>query len=236
MQLLPWMVPPGYVVLDIETIAGDPSDAEAWMRAAWKPAGNWKPETIGSRWLEALETKKERLALMDGSPIISVALHTDVDRRCLHWLECDESTACGAALQRVEDEQAMLIGVRTCLDSCSPETVLAGHNIRGFDLPRLRRAYMKHGLRVPNCLAWRDQPMYDTMREWSRFSVDDRPFVALGECLTAAGLPNHKDQVSGADVGKLYQDRRYADLLNYAVQDVVAETALFLQMTGQIGG
>jgi hypothetical protein len=74
------------------------------------------------------------------------------------------------------------------------------------------------------------------MREWCRYSVDDRLFVPLSECLDAAGLPNHKAETSGEDVGRLYSERKYKDLLTYAVQDVVAETALFLQMTGQIGG
>jgi len=234
--MMSWIMPPGYVVLDIETIAGDPSDAEMWMRRAWKPTATWKPETIGSRWLDALEVKKEKLALMDGSPIISVALQTESDRRCIHWLECDEAAINGASLMRVISEAEMLKEVRLLLDMVSPETILAGHNIRGFDLPRLRRAYLKHGLRVPMCLAWRDQPFFDTMREWCRYSVDDRLFVPLSECLDAAGLPNHKAETSGEDVGRLYSERKYKDLLTYAVQDVVAETALFLQMTGQIGG
>lgn len=231
-SLMTWLVPPAYIVLDIETIAGDPSDAEAWMRRAWKPAGNWKPETIGSRWLDALDKKTERLALMDGSPIISVAFRTPQTCICAHWLPCDESME-GATLARYANERAMLLAIRDLLDVTDDCTTLVGHNIRRFDLPRLRRAMVKHGLRIPTCLASSDQPLYDTMDRWSRFTVDDRAFISLSECLDACRLLNHKADVTGEDVGRLHAEGQFGTLLRYAVLDVEAEHALFLRMTGQ---
>lgn len=227
-----WVVPPQYVVLDIETIAGDQSDAEAWMRAAWKPAANWKPETIGSRWLESLSKKQDRLALIDGSPIISVAMRTGHSCTLVHWLESAESIE-GAELIRVENERAMLRTVRDLMDVTDECTALVGHNVKRFDLPRLRRGMVKHGLRIPPCLASTDQPLFDTMDKFSRFTVDDRAFVSLAECLEAFRIPNHKADVTGEDVGRLYAGKQFGTLLRYAVLDVEAEHALFLRMTGQ---
>ena len=227
-----WVVPPEYIVLDIETIAGDPSDAENWMRQCWKPAGNWKPETIGSRWLEALGKKEERLALIDGSPIISVAMRTPQACTLVHWLPCQESIE-GAQLIRCEDERSMLRTVRDLLDVTDDATALVGHNVRRFDLPRLRRGMVKHGLRIARSLASHDQSLFDTMDRFSRFTVDERAFIGLAECLEAFGLPNHKADVSGEDVGRLAQSKQYGTLLRYAVLDVEAEHALFLRMTGQ---
>lgn len=225
---------PDYVVLDIETVAGDPSDAEAWMRRAWSPSGNWKPETIGNRWLEALDKKRDRLALMDGSPIVCVQLKTPAGCEVLHWMACDEAAIAGAELVRVSNERAMLAEVRDRLNACS-ESELVGHNVRRFDLPRLRFAMLKAGLRLPECLAASDHSLYDTMDRWGRFSVDDRPFVSLSECLTAVGLPNHKDQVSGEDVGRLWSSGDFKTLLTYSIADVLAEEALYLRMTGRAG-
>ena len=56
--------PLGWLALDIETAGGRPEDAEAWMRRQWAPSDKWKPETIGTRYLEMLAKKRERLALL----------------------------------------------------------------------------------------------------------------------------------------------------------------------------
>lgn len=228
-----WLLPPDYVVLDIETIGGDPSDAEAWMRRAWTPAANWKPETIGNRWVEAHSKKLERLALIDGSPIVSVSMKSPTGCFCVHHLNCDESVLAGAAVKRVGGERDMLLALREIMNSAGPDTTLVGHNVRRFDLPRLRRAYLKHGLQLPACLASLDHPLYDTMDKWSRFSQDERQFISLEECLQATGIPNHKTAVSGEDVARLYQSGEHQTLLTYAVVDVLVEEALFLRMTGQ---
>lgn len=225
---------PGYCVLDIETVAGDPSDAEAWMRRAWSPSASWKPETIGARWIEMHEKKKERLALIDGSPIVSVQLKTPAGCEVIHWAPFDEAAICGAEMVRVGNEREMLLAARERLQACV-ECEIAGHNVRRFDLPRLRFAMVKYGLRLPTCLAADDHPVYDTMARWSRFTVDERPFISLAECLTACGLPNHKEEVSGEDVAQLWERGEHRLLLTYAVADVLAEERLYLRMTGQDG-
>lgn len=228
-----WMVPPEYVVLDIETIAGDPVEAEEWARRSWSPNRQWKPATIGQRYLEVLEKKEEQLALLDGSPIISVALRTPTDLCVLHWLPVQDASIAGARLEAAPDQPTMLRRLRDYLSCCGPETTLVGHNILRFDLPKLRRAIIAAGLRLPICLVDRDQPVYDTMREWSRFSLDERPFVGLGEVLEVLGLPSLKEICDGAQVPELYRQGRFQEILAYAVADVLAQWQAFLWMTGQ---
>ncbi|RMF87704.1 MAG: hypothetical protein D6741_20235, partial [Planctomycetota bacterium] len=195
----------------------------------------WKAATIGSRFLEAYEKKKERLALLDTAPIISVAIRTEADCRVIHHLPVDETQVAGAALERTDDQEAMLRRVRDYLDQCTPDTVLIGHNIRHFDLPKLRHAMLRHGIRLPQCLVDRDQPLFDTMIEWNRYTLDERPMVSLCEVLDACGLPNHKQLIDGAFVPDLYEQGEHLAILTYAVVDVVAEWTLFLRMTGQEG-
>jgi len=231
-----WLVPPEYVVLDIETTAGDPTEAEEWMRRAWAPSPKWKPATIGSRFLDAYEKKQERLALLDTAPIISVTLLTAADFRVLHWLPCDGDAAPGVPAERLADQTAMLRRAAEYLGSCDADTVLVGHNVLKFDLPKLRQAMIRHAVALPACLVWRDHPVYDTMREWSRFTLDDRQYIGLGELLETCGLIDPKQVVSGAMVPELYAQERYREILAYAVADVLAESALFRRMTGRSVG
>ena len=229
-----WLVPPVYVVMDIETIAGDPNDAEEWARRAWLPNKNWKPATIGERYLETLRKKEKQLALLDTAPVLSVAMRTEADCRVLHWMPCDEASVAGAAVERSADEAAMLSRLCDYLGACDEQTLLVGHNIQHFDLPKLRRAMLRHGIRLPAALVWRDQPVFDTMKEWGRFTLDDRPFIGLSELLDACGLDvQHKQIMDGAMVPDLFAAGRCQEILAYALADLLAETALFLRMTGQ---
>ncbi len=230
-----WMVPPQFLALDIETTAGDPSEAEQWMRRRWNPNPKWKPATIGSRFLEAYEKKLERLALLDTAPIISVALRSEADCRLLHWMPCEAEQVAGVPLERFPDEGAMLRRLRDLLDLCTPETVLVGHNVRRFDLPKIRQAMLRHGVRLPQCLVAHDQPIFDTMLEWNRYTLDERPMVPLAEVLEVCGLPNHKALTDGALVPELFQQGSYQEILTYAVADILAEWALFERLTGRTG-
>lgn len=229
-----WFVPPEYCVLDIETVNGEPTEAEAWARLAWSPSKTWKPATIGERYLEVVAKKEQQLALLDTAPIISVAVRTEADCRVLHWMPTYEPRIGAAAIERCASETAMLARLCGYLAACSPESLLVGHNVLHFDLPKLRRAMLRLGIRLPDALVWRDQPVFDTMREWGRFTADDRQYIGLGELLDACGLPNHKDLAGGAMVPDLYAAQRYSEILAYAVADVLAEAALFLRMTGRL--
>lgn len=229
-----WLIPPQHVTLDIETIAGDPCEAEAALRRTFCPDSRWKPATIGERYLQALEAKKERLALLDTAPIISVALRTEADCRLLHWLNIEDQQIAGVPLERFADERSMLRRVRDYLLAASEETLLVGHNLRHFDLPKLRLAMLRHGIKLPPCLAWPDQPTYDTMHMWRYFSLDEKALISLDECLELAGLFSHKAAVSGADVPRLYEQGDYRTIAAYAIADVLAQDALYLAMTGQI--
>ena len=95
-----WLVPPQHLTLDIETMAGDPCEAEAALRRSFSPSPSWKPATIGERYLQALADKQAKLALLDTAPILSVALRTESDCRLLHWMPLDDDHVSGVPLER----------------------------------------------------------------------------------------------------------------------------------------
>ena len=116
--------------LDIETANSEPTEAERWMRQAWAPAANWKPATIGERYLEMLAKKKERLALLDTSPIIAVGIKTDRDLRCLHSMRQAEPILEAGLVEGFGTEREMLSALRNLLDGG------CGHTLAGASAGR----------------------------------------------------------------------------------------------------
>jgi len=228
-----WLMQPQHVTIDVETIQGTPDEAEDYVRRTFTADLRWTAATIGERYKQAVEAAKEKRALLDTAPIISVSLRTESDCRLIHWMPLDVPAIAGVPLERMPDLRSMLLRVRDYLDCCGPDTVIVGHNVTGFDLPKLRLAMIRNRIRLPAVLADPDQPVYDTMRMWTYFSVDKRQFVSLNEALELAGLPSHKGQLSGADVPSLYQAGQFETIALYAICDVLAEDSLYLWMTGR---
>lgn len=231
-KALPMPVGP-WLCLDIETTAGRPESADEAMRAHWTPSNNWTPETIGKRYLEALEKKRQKLALLDSAKIAVVALNSPMGRVVLHSLR-DEAPRSEeyATVIGYRDEKSMLAGFRDILQQwASGETLLVGHNIKGFDLPRLRLAFVRAGLQIPDAL---NNHAYDCMKEfrWA-FSVEGSEMVALSEVLVKLGLPNHKDLIDGSQIDQLIDAGKIETVLRYAALDVCQETEVFLRMTGR---
>lgn len=232
--------PYSYLALDLETTDGSPEEAEHWMRLRYLPPANYsKPESIGKHFLDKLADKKAKLALLDSAPIVCVSLKSDDELRCLHCLEAGEPRQiAGGLVEGFATMREMLAALRALLDArCTPETLLVGHNILGFDLRKLRWAYVKHGLRMPFVLQGTDQPVFDTMLKYaSLFTVGGERglFVSLDDLLIDFGIASHKGEIDGSQVPGLVAAKRYDDLVQYALLDVLAEAELFLRMSGQI--
>lgn len=224
-----------WVVLDIETQGGDPNQVWEWIRRNWWPNEDHKPETMARRLVEAVEKKKEKLALLDSASIVMVQVKTSAGHVFVFhtFAEAVELPA-GAGLVAHRTEAELLASVNQWLDmNCGEGTTIVGWNINGFDLPRLRLRTAKAGLRVSRTLTGMCGVL-DLMREYARnWSVERNEFIALGDALEALGMENHKKDVDGSMVGELLERREYARLIGYGVTDVTQEAAVFLKMTGQ---
>lgn len=228
-----------FLALDIETTDGSPEEAERWMRLHWLPGSNLtKPETIGRHFQERLEEKRTKLALLDTAPIVCVSMKSESELRCLHSLGAEPPREeAGGLVEGFATPREMLIALRNLLDArCSEDTVLVGHNILGFDLRKLRRAYVYWHVRMPFVLQGTDQPVFDTMTKYgSLFSVgDSKLFVSLDDLLQEFRIESHKGDVDGSMVPAMVQEGRVVELVRYALLDVLAESELFLRMTGQV--
>ena len=229
------MQPYEHFCLDIETAHAEPTEAERWMRLHWSPNKNWKPNTIGERYLEMLEKKERKLALMDASPVICVSIQTDRDQRCLHCMKAQEPTMLGNCLvEGFSTEKDMLRALRNLLNAGADEgTAIVGHNIRAFDLPKLRTAFVRNGLTIPVALVTREQPIFDIMREFGfGFSLVEDLFVSAADIADTLGIAHHKALVEGSAIPELYAAGQIDPIITYAILDVVLEYEIFRHMTG----
>lgn len=225
-----------FIVLDLET--GDaPEDAIQAAIDAWRAPSNWKPETVEAKRQEQAEKIRERAALLDASPILCVGVRSD--REAVMFSGLSDPGPLDLPGWRIEshpDERAMLDALRAWLDLITDEeTTIAGHNIRNFDLPKLRGAYVCHRLPLPRCLRPREgqgQPVTDTMTLFKAFSMEHRDdfAVSLDTVAAAFGIPRPKQFISGAEVPRLHRDGRIAEILTYCCIDVDATAEAYRLM------
>lgn len=227
-----------FVVLDLET--GDaPAQAIATAMEAWKAPSNWKPDTVAAKRREAAEKIIEKAALLDASPILCVAIQTDRTRLILNGMDASAPDIDGWPVMPCGDERGLIQALRFWLDTnTTTETTVVGHNIRAFDLPKLRHAYVRHSLRLPEILKprLRDEnkaETVDTASLFKAFSMEHRDDFcpSLDTVAASFGIPRPKQHMSGAECPRLFQDGQIATVLTYCAVDVATTTRAYQLMT-----
>lgn len=230
--------PCAFVVLDLETGDATQEAVDAAI-AAWKAPSNWKPETVEAKRQEAAEKIRERAALLDASPILCVAIQTDLERTIFNGMSEEAPTIEGWKVIGCGSESGMLRVLRAWMDAgTTPETVIVGHNARAFDMPKLRNAYVRNSLRLPELLKprLRDEEkaeLVDTSTLFKAFSMEHRDdFCPSLDTLAASfGIPRPKQHMSGADCPRLFKEGRFETVLTYCAVDVATTARAYQIMT-----
>lgn len=137
-----------------------------------------------------------------------------------------------------EDEREVLEDFAGLLNSrfSAPHYFMCGHNIKEFDIPYLCRRMLIHGMRLPEMLniagkkPWEVKHL-DTMELW-KFG-DYKHFTSLNLLTRIFDIPTPKDDISGADVAKVfYEEKDLERIVRYCEKDVVAVAQLLLSMKG----
>lgn len=231
------------ICLDIETCAADAESIEQEI-ALWKAPSNWKAETVEAKREEYVAKVAERSALLDSAPVASIALCDDHGGAVVfHWLlpESGEAEE-GYFSKRLADEREMLLAFRDWANASTDEsTVIVGFNLK-FDLPHLRIAYTRHGIKLPRLLAPRQgNQISDVMYLFTKyFTSKDLAFIGLDEVAKRLGIAPEGKQLDGADV-PVYIERGFAendpmphrDVITYNAIDTLLTMRAFLVMTGQ---
>lgn len=135
-----------------------------------------------------------------------------------------------------DDEKAVLtdLGKSLTLFAKTPDYKLCAHNGKEFDFPFLCRRMMIHGIPLPNILNTQGKKPWeithlDTMELW-KFG-DYKNFTSLDLLTELFDIPSPKDDISGADVARVYyEENDLKRIVEYCQKDVLSLTQVFLRM------
>ncbi|MGY5845899.1 3'-5' exonuclease [Salegentibacter sp. HM20] len=112
--------------------------------------------------------------------------------------------------------------------------LLCAHNGKEFDFPFIARRMIIHGIKLPEKLnlfgrrPW-EVPHLDTMELW-KFG-DHKHFTSLKLLTHVLGIPSPKDDISGADVCRVYyKDNDLPRIVEYCEKDVIAIAQVLLRL------
>ncbi len=137
-----------------------------------------------------------------------------------------------------DDEETLLKQFKGLLEEHynSPQSILCGHNAKEFDFPYICRRMLINGISLPNVLniagkkPWEIAHL-DTMELW-KFG-DFKAYTSLALLCHVFNIPTPKDDISGADVARVYYEENDLERIKvYCEKDVVALVQLFLRMRG----
>lgn len=233
------VLPVQFVAIDIET-GNAPKEAIEQAIDDWKPPKNWKPETVETKRAEMAEKKTDKAALLDASPILCICARTDLGMNVFNGMNAEQYAVTNSMVFACGDEKQMLIAFKAWADmAIKPDTIIVGHNIRDFDLPKIRQAYIRHRLKPPVFLmpSFRGEStceVVDTMTLIKAFSMQHRnkPMLSLEDVANTLCIQTPKALISGADVPVFHENGRYHEILIYCAVDTETTAQAFLLMSG----
>ena len=224
-KLFQLLMPAKFVALDIET-GNAPSEAVENAVENWKAPKNWKPETVEAKREEMATKKRDKAALLDASPILCIACRTDNNSTIFHSMG-ETDLKINWTVSDHENEQEMLIKFRTWADSTiTTDTVIAGHNLTAFDLPKIRNAFIRHRLKLPMFLLPQlrgevGNDIIDTMKLAKAYTMEHRDtlMISLDTLADILNIERPKQAMSGAEVPAAHERGEFAPILIYCCID-----------------
>ncbi len=138
-----------------------------------------------------------------------------------------------------DDEKELLLDFVKLLNQHynTPYHILCGHNAKEFDFPFLGRRMLINGIDLPSVLdiagkkPWEINHL-DTMELW-KFG-DYKHYTSMSLLCHIFNVPTPKDDISGADVARVYYEENNLDrIVAYCQKDVVALIQLFLRFRNE---
>jgi len=138
-----------------------------------------------------------------------------------------------------DDEETLLQKFKRLLEDHynTPYHVLCGHNSKEFDIPYICRRMLINGIALPLILQISGKKPWeinhiDTMELW-KFG-DYKSYTSLSLLCHVMQIPTPKDDISGADVARVYyEEQDLQRIMVYCEKDVVALIQLFLRLQGE---
>lgn len=227
---------------DIETGNASVEDIATKAQETKLPAKAKTEEEIKNAKIEAYQKAMDKSALLDRAPVMCLAAATDAGNVVWSCIPdpCPVKTMpnMNAEIRNFKTEKEMLIDLREWLaERTSPMTELIGFNSRGFDLPKMRNAYIRHKLQLPAIFVPGTNPHFDVMKEYIWYYTTEfsrEQFVKLKAVQSRFGLPQYKEFISGADAPRLAAEGKSKLVIPYCYMDTMTTYLAYKFMTGQI--
>jgi uncharacterized protein YprB with RNaseH-like and TPR domain len=138
-----------------------------------------------------------------------------------------------------DDEKQLLQDFADMLTNhfSGPQHSMCGHNAKEFDFPYIARRMLINGVNLPAPLdiagkkPWEINHL-DTMELW-KFG-DFKHYSSLSLLCHIFKIPTPKDDISGADVARVYYEEKDLErIVAYCHKDVVALIQLFLRLRNE---
>jgi DNA polymerase elongation subunit (family B) len=133
------------------------------------------------------------------------------------------------------EESEILDGIEKVFTSFAAYKFV-GHNIKRFDIPVMCKRLLisgrslPKGLQIQNLKPW-EMPFIDTSELWS-FGAWQEGFVSLELLVTSLGLTSPKDDIEGADVGRVFwEERDLSRIVKYCEKDVLSGVQAILKLS-----
>ena len=109
--------------------------------------------------------------------------------------------------------------------------LFVGHNILDFDLRFIYQRSIIHQIKPSRDIPlarFRNNPVYDTMHEWSQWG---REHVSLDRLARALGIPSPKESLDGSKVYPYYCAGNLAEIYEYCKRDVETVRQVYRRLT-----
>jgi hypothetical protein len=126
------------------------------------------------------------------------------------------------------DESAILRNFWQIAADCD---LFVGHNVMDFDLRFIYQRSIIHQIKPSRDFSFarfRNNPIYDTMQEWSLWG---REHISLDSLAKALGVPSPKVGLDGSKVYPYYRDGRLAEICAYCKRDVESVREVYRWLT-----
>jgi len=216
--------------LDIETVANvsDYDALDAGFMKLWNDKMKWQAERDNKTPAELYE-KAGIYSEFAKIICISVGYFTSANTPSVKY----RTTSFAG-----DDEKELLQNFANLLNSyfTKNDQYLCAHNGKEFDYPFIARRMLVNGVELPDMLdlagkkPWEIHHL-DTMELW-KFG-DYKHYTSLNLLAHIFNIPTPKDDISGADVGRVYYEENDLDrIVTYCEKDTLTVAQLLLKYKG----
>jgi len=131
-------------------------------------------------------------------------------------------------IHKEKDEKKML---EKFWDIAKDADLFIGHNVIDFDLKFIYQRSIIHGVKPTKGLSfarYRNDPIYDTDREWMKWSASR---IGLEHLALALDIPTPKDGIDGSQVYEFYKKGEVKKILDYCKRDVETTRKIYKKLT-----